>query len=228
MRRYRIDGSRYGGELVIGTISPELAERLKDCTSDEIVDYIMEIETSKELDERSWWEVDEIEHINGPYDDGNLFVTEVPADGTDDYLISEDEIEVEISKVYHLYGREAYTMNPERFKEEMGDHDVDPVLTMHSGEKGSFGVWFVECKGDFDPSRLSYSSLETDVASIIESMWYDEEELFVSFDYAESMAKGGYASVGYMKGAWHDKTSQYTSEYFKELFSERNQTLTQR
>ena len=36
------------------------------------------------------WECDDVEHLNGPYGDGEFTVHEVPADGSDDYAWEKD------------------------------------------------------------------------------------------------------------------------------------------
>ena len=79
------------------------------------------------------------------------------------------------------------------------------MLAFHSAEKGGFGSWFLETEGeDFDPYKLGCGYVETNVAEIVESVYYDKEELENNMDYNDTTGKGYYASVGWMNTKWHD------------------------
>jgi hypothetical protein len=92
-----------------------------------------------------------------------------------------------------------------------------PVLVFHSGEKGGFASYFVETDGeDFDPKKLAFSSVETNVSEIIENVYYDKVELEANYDYNDTNGKGYYAQVGYMNPKFRDDPNQYTDEYLEE------------
>jgi len=225
-RRYRIEGSRYGGEQSIGTVSSQFVDYwlAKENEGDsDLVETVIafEWEDASDADPNSpvpsdtfsgWYENDNKEHINGPYADGGFVVTEVPANGSDDY--SWDGPREEIS-AYQLYSREAYVSNQVPTDTELADYV--PVLCFHSGEKGSFGCWFIDLVGEeFDPKKLAFSSVETDLAEIVENVWYDKQQLEQEYDYADTTGKGYYACVGYMNTKWHDQSDTYTEEFLEE------------
>lgn len=224
--RYRIEGGRYGGELAIGTVTPEFVNywlSKEDEGDSELVETVVahEWEDASDADPNSpdpgdnfsgWYETDDKEHINGPYADGGFIVTEVPADRSDDYSWDMPQLNVD---AYPLYSREAYVSN------ELPDKDSEdecvPVLCFHSSEKGSFGCWFVDTVGEeFDPKKLAFSSVETDLAEIVENIWYDKQLLEQDFDFADTTGKGYYACVGYMNTKWHDSPDIYTEEFIEE------------
>lgn len=223
-KRYRIEAGRYGGELVIGEVNQDFVdywiERMEDGDSD-LIEHVTELDYDDEAGDpdspemsdnaTAWYEIDNLEHLNNAYGDAGFLVYEVPADGSDDRSWDNDPLE---TSGYHLYGREAY--HSESIPEENID-DYVPVLSFHSAEKGGFGVWFVDVEGeDFDPRKLAFSTVETNVAEIIETVWYDKQELDVDFDYSDTTGKGYYASVGYFNKKWHDTEDQYTDDILSE------------
>ena len=113
----------------------------------------------------------------------------------------------------NLYDREAYfdeiskSQLEETLRENIQELDsYVPVITFMSTEKGELGCYFVETDGeDFDPKKLAYSTLETNLTSLIDKVWYNKKELDINFDNSGSTGKGSYARVGYMNTKWHDK-----------------------
>ena len=195
--RYRIEGGRYGGEAVLGTVNPAFASYYADEENQgDLVDAVLESEDwepNEEVDNDTlldpegiphpaipgedfyMWENDDIEHINSAYADGGFFVYEVPADGSDDY---DHEKEVYEGEGILVYGREGGYFGTDDEPELINEEDEDknkyvPVLAFHSSEKGGFGVWFVETDGeDFDEFKLGYGVVETNLAEFI-----DEDEV---------------------------------------------------
>jgi len=227
-RRFRIDTGRYGGELVIGKINADFVEFMRDYDESDLIDTVTGYEwedeemgiadAPKPKDEfYAWFECDDIEHLNNAYADGDWVYTEVPADGSDDFAY-DDEVSFE---AYHLYGREAYhddeLPEPSDYLSEEDIENMFPVLVFHSGEKGGFASYFVETDGeDFNPKKLAFSSVETNISEIIENVYYDKEELDANYDYNDTNGKGYYASVGYMNPKYRDNPEQYTQEYLEE------------
>lgn len=219
-RRFRIEAGRYGGELTIGEVSKEFVDYFIDKDEGDLIETVNSYEWDDEEmgdkkapkikeDFYAWHECDDIEHLNNAYADGDWLVSEVPADGSDDYAYDENEKSV---SPYHLYGREAYHND-----EDSDEEELTPVLVFHSGEKGGFAVWFVETEGeDFDPKKLAYSSVETNVSELVENVWYNKIALDPEYDYNDTTGKGYYAKVGYMNKKWHDKEEMYTHEYLVE------------
>ena len=170
-RRFRIEAGFRGGEVAIGKVSADFVDHFinPDDGDGDLIDYVTSFDWD-EVDEsipvpyenfESWTETTDIEHINGAYADGQWTYTEVPADGSDDYAY-ENTVDFD---AYHLYGREAYM--DDKKPEDMTDYK--PVLQFHSGEKGGFGSWFVEVIGeDFNPKKVAFSSVESQVAEIVQ------------------------------------------------------------
>jgi len=226
-RRFRIEGGRYGGELVLGEVNPAFASYYAD-KQDEVVEAVLEAEDwepDEEADSDTlldpegiphpaipgedfyMWENDGFEHINSAYADGGFFVYEVPADGSDDY---DHEKEVYEGEGILVYGREggyfATDDEPELINEEDEDKNkYVPVLAFHSSEKGGFGCWFVETDGeDFDEFKLGYGVVETNLAEFIDAVYYDKVELDTDYDYMDSTGKSYDAQVGWLNTKWHD------------------------
>ena len=218
-RIFRIEFGSMGGELVIGKVDEQFVENWTGKSSDELVEYLHNWDfrdTSQPSDEfnplpkenfNAWNELDDIEHANNCYSDAGIFVNEVKEDD----LYSRDN-EQKING-YHLYDREAYfdeiskSELEENLKENIQELDsYVPVIIFMSSEKGELGCYFVETDGeDFDPKKLAYSTLETNLTSLIDKVWYNKKELDINFDNSGSTGKGSYARVGYMNTKWHDK-----------------------
>jgi len=171
----------------------------------------------------SWTERDDIEHVSGPYDDNTYSVTEIRLhsdaeirnneilwkdgiDHDDDHpsiLSSGDwgmyeEIDDGNHYEYDLYDyiREACADTHEPLEEEIDSYI--PVLTVHSGEKGCFGMLLVVTDDDFDPCKLAIGAVETNLGTIIESYCYDGVPLEINWDEYDTTGKGYYAEVAWM------------------------------
>ena len=239
-RRFRIEGGRYGGELVLGTINPAFASYYAD-KQDEVVSAVLDSDDWDDNDEPEdalldpegipspalpgedyyMWENDDFEHINSAYADGGFFVYEVPADGSDDWDYDKEIYE---GDGIHVYGREGgYIGNEEpevvNEEDEKGNKYV-PVLMFHSSEKGGFGAWFVETDGeDFDEFKLGYGVVETNLGEFIDAVYYDKQELDIDYDNCDSTGKSYEAEVGWLNIKWHDSQEniqENLDEYFEE------------
>lgn len=230
-RRFRIEGGRYGGELVFGSVNSAFASYYAnlDDTS-ELIDAVIDADQmgygdeeepddslidpdsppSPATDEKEYfnmWENDELEHINSAYADGGFFVYEVPADGSDDY---DYEKEVYEGEAIHVYGREGGYFSTDDEPEVLNEKDEDgneyvPVLMFHSSEKGSFGAYFVETDGeDFDEFKLGVGVVETNLAEFVDAVFYDKVEIECDYDYMDSTGKSYDAQVGWLNTKWHD------------------------
>ena len=218
-RIFRIEFGNMGGELVIGKVDEQFVENWIGKSSDELVEYLHNWDfrdISQPNDEftplpkenfNAWNELDDIEHANNCYSDAGIFVNEVKED---DLYSRDNEQKID---AYHLYDREAYfdEISKSDLEENLKDNikgldSYVPVITFMSTEKGELGCYFVETDGeDFDPKKLAYSTLETNLSSLIDKVWYNKKELDINFDNSGSTGKGDYARVGYMNTKWHDK-----------------------
>lgn len=233
-RKFRVDTGRYGGELVIGTVSKEFVEywRNKSDHKFSVEEHLTGLEWEdgntdlydKDCpkpyeDFSAWYECDDKEHINGAYADSDWYVTEI-TDEEDDWANNDSEKQFEPGQ--HLFGREAYHTDINDWDSDTVDlNEYDPVLCFHSGEKGSFGSYFIETDGeDFDPKKLTFSSVETNLGEIIELVWYNKTEVEANFDYNDTMGKGYYASVGYMNKKWHDNNLETFTKNLDEYYED--------
>jgi len=221
-RRFRIEAGNYGGELVVGQVDDAFVDYWIGKDESDLIDQIMSIEWEEDdgdpaspavsEDFYAWHDCDNFEHLNGAYSDGTWTVYEVPADRSDDW--SWDK-EVWSGEPTHMFGRECYF--DETSKPEDDDENIVPVLSFMSNEKGSFGAAFVDIEGeDFDPAKLRFGSVESNLADVVSNIFYDREELEIEFDYADTVGKSYSAQVGYLNKKWRDDPSVYTVEFLEE------------
>ena len=248
-RYFKIDTGRYGGELVVGSINSKFvdywAEKVEEDGDSDLIDTLQGFEWDDDdmgdndspvpkEEFYAWHECDDLEHVNGPFEDNDFHVVEIKLhqdaeyvdgiiqwkEGADhDYRVQMfEEIGDEERQSYQscIYSRECYTTKS-FLEEEDNEEEYTPVLNFFSSEKGGFGDVYVETEGeDFDPKLLQTGQVETDMATIIESYWYDRKPLQINYDYADTTGKGYYAGVGYVKKQWHDTQDTYINYDFEE------------
>lgn len=241
--RYRIEGSRYGGELVVGEINPNFARHYQDHECSELVDVVLDADDwhnhsdsdepqdalldpntppSPSLDGEpgfNMWENDDLEHLNGPYADGGFTVYEVPADSTDDW---DYEKEVYDGEAILVYGREGAYFSREEPTENAEEYI--PVLAFHSSEKGTFGVWFVDTDEPFDEFKLGYGICETNLCELVDNVYYDKQELDADYDYNDTTGKSYDADIGWLNKKWRDPFDNY-SEIDEETWEDFNDNV---
>ena len=206
-RKFRItvnESRAEGAELVIGTVSVEFVKYWQE--RDGLIEHLESIVDGKEEDANSppmrdgknfpWNECDDIEHIfsSSVSDTEDLFkVTEIITDINEKQVYS--------GSPFQVYGREIYTSQINKDNENP-DHDVSLLIVLKE-EEGDFGSWLVETDGeDFNPKKLAYGVLETDVGEFLDSVFYDKKEL-VADDVGGTQATGHFEShVGVIKSSW--------------------------
>jgi hypothetical protein len=228
-KKIYIRGSNYGGEMTIGTITPEFVTYWQGRDEDELIEHLQALEDWQDDDEgldrldpdspdiledmeyyNSWYEIDDIHHdtsSNGL----ELMAFELDEDGEIDWDKRTD------FDPHQLYSRECYTQ-----EEPQDDHEDDnsvPVLVFYSSEKGEFGGWIIELEDgeEFDPKQVAVASVETDHGEMIERLWYKKEEYDIDYDFVDSRGKGYYAKVAWFNKRWEDK---HIHESDKELWEE--------
>jgi len=215
-KKYYIRGSNYGGEMTIGTITPEFVNYWQGRDEDELIEHLQALEAGEEADDEegfdpdspsilpedewynSWYEIDDIHHqtaSNGL----ELMAFELDDDNEIDW---DNRIDFD---PHQLYSRECYTQ--EEPAEDHADDNSVPVLMFYSSEKGDFGGWIVELTDDeeFDPNLVAVSVVETDHGEMVERLWYNKEEIEQDYDFVDSRGKGYYASVAWFNKRWEDK-----------------------
>ena len=241
-KKYFVRGSNYGGEMTIGTVTPEFVTYWQDRDEDELIEHLMALESGEDAGEEegfdpdspdiledmeyynSWYDIEDIHHqstSNGS--DLMVFPMTEGEHGQPEYDWDE-RIDVE---PYQLYSRECYT------QEEPGESEEDdsvPVLVFYSSEKGDFGGWTVELADDeeFDKDLLVVSLVETDHGEMIERLWYNKVELEQEYDWCDSRGKGYYANVAWFNKRWEDKHMQEGDDYWKEAWDWYDEELKER
>lgn len=227
MKKYRIDGGRYGGEYTIGTVGADFVRYWQGKDQDDLIGHLMGLEwdESEDTDPNSpaifddedevysgWYEIDDLEHATAADISGGFTVTDIT--NKNDYHYDENEIAVSGT---FLLGREAYIVEEPDWDNIKEDDDYVAVLMFHSSEKGSFGSWFFETE-EFDPNKLVYSVVETEFGEFVDRVWYDKVELECDYDHCDSTGKGYYACVGWMNKKFHDSWDKYDEELIEEYW----------
>ena len=191
LRRYKIGITRYGGETVMGHITKEQYDYWKDKPT-ELEKYVMgwdlaEYESEHDIPEeakfkRSWFEIDNIVHINGgevaraqelcveEYDENmKLIKTWEPID------LSFTELEKAGVKLndYACYD---------------ADHPSVANQYYFYGQAFNKGIWYtedpIEITGEFDPGKLTLNCAEVEGWLVCKSINYEglKEEIYLSED----------------------------------------------
>jgi hypothetical protein len=234
-RLFRIDIGIWGGELTIGQVNEDFVKHFIDKDEQELLDYMSDWscgDADEDIptpvtEECEYYDINDIEWIDGSCGNTEWSFVELPIDvepGTRESM--DNEREGEKFEAYHLYDREAYFADNEDDKENYPGKVV-PVLMYYATEKGSMGCWFVETEGeDFDPKKVAYSTVCTNIEEMLDSVWYDKEELEEQNEWKSTNGKGLYASVGWMNLDWHDTIESKAKEIDEcwEYFDEENET----
>ena len=226
-RLFRIDIGIYGGELTIGQVNEDFVKHFVDKPEDELIEFMSDWscgDADKDIPvpvtevECEYYDINDIEWLSGSVGETEWSFVELPADvelGSRESM--DKEHEGEEFEPHHLYDREAYFDDNDEAKEKYPDDKVVPVLMYYATEKGSMGCWFVETEGeDFDPNKVAYSTVCTNIQEVLDTVWYDKEELWEQDEWKSTNGKGLYASVGWMNLNWHDtKESRDIDEYWE-------------
>ncbi len=240
--RYRIDTGRYGGECTMGTVTEEFvkywAPKLIETSAHEsgFIDHILSLSEwgdAEDIDTDSpditaegneiegWYAIDDKEHINGAFVDGGFTVSQVPADGSDDWDYDDDEYAVE---PHWLKGREGAYISTD--SEGDTPEGCTPVMLFMSVEKGGFQSFFIDTDEEFNEKKLVVTVNETDMGEFVEDMAYDKVWLEPNYDQNDTMGKSYEATVGWSTDKWRDEyvapeddenIDDYWEEYQEEL-----------
>ena len=213
-RKFRIEGGTIGGEFVIGTVSVDFVKYWQE-REGELIEHLESIYHGKEGDANSppmcdgknfpWNECDDIEHILSQRISFSRNSSVSSIDTEDLFKVTEIITDINEKQVYsgspfQVYGREIYTSQINKDNENP-DHDVSLLISLKE-EEGDFGSWFVETDGeDFNPKKLAYGVLETDVGEFIDSVYYDKKELVIDGG-GDSQSKHCVAQVGVIPSRW--------------------------
>ena len=225
MNRYRIDTGRYGGELTIGKITQEFLEFYQNHDDpDELIAYLDDPQDESTPFangeyHNSWFEFSDIMHLSGPYADNDYSVWRLDEEGNEVEEVGRYDYDI-------LYGQECYVSEDNDQKEAYDGTPLEwtPTLSCHSSEKGGFGSIELELEGEFDPEKFAVSIVESNLCSLVNSYYYDGEELEVNWDWADSMGKAFYSEVGYanqyIESHYNEQTQKWLEESVREHFEQ--------
>ena len=226
-RKFRITVNEFraeGGELVIGTVSVEFVKYWQERNENELIEHLESIVDGKEGDANSppmrdgknfpWNECDDIEHNIKPYVpyENGFKVEEITAKGA---VINEKQVTINASQpnetrdAVTVYSRERYT-NQINMDDENPDHDVSLLISLR-GERGldEANSWLVETDGeDFNPKKLAYGVLETDVGEFLDSVFYDKKELVIDDVGGTQGTSRRVSQVGVASSSWIEADSK--------------------
>jgi hypothetical protein len=243
-RIFRIDIGNYGGELTIGSVTSDFVEYWKSKiengdfqtpgSSSKLISHLKGLEWGDEEDidaespklrnqedQPPWSDVDDVEHLWGPYGDSTFKVTEVTGMKDDEKYNRDNEQSFKPSGsiyVRETYFEEGLPEASEHLSQDEIDKYVIPVLLVHPAEKGSFGCVFVETENgeEFDPQKFSFGICENNYFEVIDRFYYNRKELDIDTDWSSTRINGEHAMVGYFNMKYHDSEDKYTEGYLKE------------
>ena len=228
-RKFRITVKGFreeGGELVIGTVSVEFVKYWQERNENGLIEHLESIYHGKEGDANSppmcdgknfpWNECDDIEHILSQRISFSRNSSVSSIDTEDLFKVTEIITDINEKQVYsgspfRVYGREIYTSQINKDNENP-DHDVSLLISL-KGERGfdEANSWLVETDGeDFNPKKLAYGVLETDVGDFIDSVYYDKKVLVKDDLGGDTQNNAVTAHVGVIESSWiksHSKTN---------------------
>ena len=137
--------------------------------------------------------------------------------------------EKQVTDLVAVYSREIYTSQINKDNENP-DHDVSLLISL-KGERGfdEANSWLVETDGeDFNPKKLAYGVLETNVGEFLDSVFYDKKEL-VADDVGGTQGTLHFDShVGVIESSWikdHSKANTLKKlewDIYDELLKEKS------
>lgn len=166
----------YGGELVVGTITREQYVYWSMQDESELESHVLGDSELDEVDESlhlgEWYDLDNIEHLNGAsYDETTQ-------------IIIEDDQGKDILSVPITHFENAGSINWESgFDAEESEYEF--AFMAYSAEKGCFGGLIVP-DNNFDPKKLSFTVRQVDGIRIVDGMYYDHPDAVDSDEYSTS------------------------------------------
>lgn len=234
MKTFLIEAYGYGGELVLGDCNPAFVAHWHSIVQEDgdaelieslyaLEDYDDEPEDALENpdvppvpfvdgDFKAWFEFDNIEHVSGVFSDSMIRVFEIdPETGEPN---GNFDAEYNINDFRSIASREAYFTSTD-VSPEPDNNNYVPVLSVCSSEKGGFWSTTFEAE-EFNPALLGFVMLESSLAELVDSVYYDFKELEMNYDNMSTTGKGMYAAVGWMNKEWHDDSVTYMDEALAE------------
>lgn len=176
----RINIWGYGGELVVGSIAREQYVYWSMQDEEQLNEHVLgysedEIDPSLSLGE--WYELDNLEHLNGA---GYDFSTHITVESDDGTVLFEKPI----TDICEIEGCDKVVKFESGYDSDDTPHEF--VFMAYSSEKGSFGNFEVP-GNDFDPSKLQITVRMVEGFHIVDGFWYDHPK---TVDLEDSSTNG--------------------------------------
>lgn len=172
VNQYEIHLHGYGGEIVVGTVTPEQYAYWQDKDLEELAtdwDNSLQVPDSMQLySNGSWYDLDNIAHESGVefssmctatvYDENNNVVWQ-------SHLSESDLLDNQVDPRGILYNSVTAASH---------NNTVHAFMAQHI-EKGTFFTGNIKVLGKFDPARLSFSVIEIEGWSLVNGVSYASE-----------------------------------------------------
>ena len=173
VNRYTIHLTGYGGEIVLGSITPAQYEHWQDNDINELLeDWDNKLEIDDDLRlfrDGSWHVTDDIAHENGVEFSDLCSVTVYDENGNEVWSSPLGE------------ALEANGVDPEGFAHNefrvRSDTSATHAFIGQSVEKGTFFTGEFETLGRFDPRRLSFSTIDIEGWVLVNGVSYESVEI---------------------------------------------------
>lgn len=171
-RKYKIEVSGRGGEIVVGSVSREAYEYLADNDidiNDFIDDEYNDLEVPEEyrfIQNGDWYECDDVAHENGATMDDLSVVSVYDDTGKEVWSGTLDTDFLENNQIAVEEIDEVYTSERK---------DLEAVFIGQSVEKGLFFGGEFTIKSEFDPSKLKFECSDIEGWVLLSSIQYDNE-----------------------------------------------------
>ena len=186
VNRYTVHLTGYGGEIVLGSITPEQYAYWRDNNIDDLLsDWDNELEIDDDLrifTDGSWHDCDDIAHENGVEFSDLCYVTVYDEEGNEVWSspLSTDALE-------------SRGVDPAGFAQDefyvRYDSSATHAFVGQSVEKGTFFTGEFETLGRFDPRRLSFSTIDIEGWVLVNGVSYESEIIFDDGGY-DTRGKG--------------------------------------
>lgn len=162
----------YGGELVVGNLTKEQYVYWKLQDIDDLHDHVLgnvddeDINADESLLIGTWYDKDDIDHLNGAGYSESAFVVVEDDDGKEIFNKS-------VIAISDLPGCDEIVKWEEGFQVEDGVHDY--VFMAYDSSKGLFSELSVP-GNEFDPSKLRMTVRDVEGFEILDGFWYDHPD----------------------------------------------------
>jgi hypothetical protein len=246
-RYFMIELGNAGSEVTVGKVNKDFVEFWVGEDSEDLVDHVkgLESDDEDEINEDSppmfddedmpnapFYDVTDYVHTTQSYTDATYMVEEIvlndDAKIEEGILMSEDwnSAPYDVIDNFDYEATEPYIAAEREFYLEYTDDNQGavPVLMSFTEQAGNLGrVLIVTDDEDFDPDLLAFSAIQTDLAGVINRVFYNGKEFPIDTNWAEPDGDYTEARVGYISPDYigsDEEIAQEIKEYYEENFEE--------